>query len=51
MTEPRETPVAVALDLAYFAGWIEGASINAEKKRRLSALLMVAARHLTEGRA
>lgn len=51
MPEPRETPVSVALDLAYFAGWIEHASINAEKKRRLAALLLIAARHLTEGRA
>ena len=51
MHEDRETPTAVALDLAYFAGWMENASINAEKKRRLVALLLIAARHLTEGRS
>lgn len=39
-------PAEMAVDLAYFAGWIEHASINSAKKAELSQLLMTAARRL-----
>lgn len=43
-----ETPsdLIVALELAQFAGWLEGASINADKRKRLIATLMDGAQRL-----
>lgn len=36
----------LAIELAYFAGWLEHASINAAKKQKLIAYLMDAAHRL-----